>query len=193
MTANPTGYFGVQTLKGVKAFQKAQNITPTGTVGPVTRAAIKKISCATNIPEPVSPIIPEPIPVVPTTPIVETPVTPVTPVVEDVILTAPNNSSLRVRTDGIIALNSNSVTVRGVVTAGARSGTQRWFEMTTNPSVYKMSETTISLRKPQRTNDNFTEVFDGLKSNTTYYYRVCAENVDLGQKSCGGTVSVKTN
>jgi peptidoglycan hydrolase-like protein with peptidoglycan-binding domain len=41
----PTGYFGILTFKGVKDFQRANNITPTGYVGPVTRALIKKISC----------------------------------------------------------------------------------------------------------------------------------------------------
>ncbi len=198
MNANPTGYFGVLTLKGVKAFQKANNITPTGFVGPLTRAEIKKISCLVKVPDPVSPVIPESIPVIPVTPVVEVPapvvpMVPVTSIVEDVILTTPNNSSLRVRTDGVVTLSNNSVTVKGTITAGARSATQRWFEITTNPTVYKMSETTISLKKLQRSNDNFTEVLVGLKPATNYYYRACAENVDLGQKSCGGTVSVITN
>jgi chitodextrinase len=36
----PTGYFGTTTVNAVKAFQKAHNISQTGTVGPITRAAI---------------------------------------------------------------------------------------------------------------------------------------------------------
>jgi hypothetical protein len=59
--------------------------------------------------------------------------------------------------------------------------------------VYKLSETKTTAKAPQRTDDIFEEVIDGLTSNTTYYYRACAENISLGQKSCGGTVSVKTN
>jgi len=43
-----TGYFGSATLKAVKAFQKANNISPTGYVGPVTRAKIQVIDCGTT-------------------------------------------------------------------------------------------------------------------------------------------------
>lgn len=193
MTANPTGYFGTQTLKAVKAFQKANNISATGLVGPMTRTAIQKISCVSAIPDPVSPAIPQLPTPVPPVPVVETPVVPTPPVVEDVILTAPNNSSLKVKTDGTISIYATSLLVRGSITGGARSGTEQWFELTTNPIVYKLSETKTTAKAPQRTDDIFEEVIDGLTSNTTYYYRACAENVSLGQKSCGGTVSVKTN
>ncbi len=190
MTVNATGYFGAQTLKGVKAFQKAHNISTTGMVGPLTRSAIEKISCISNIPE----IPTEPVTSIPTVPVVEVPVVPPTPpVVEDVILTAPNNSSLKVRTDGVVTIATDSLLVRGSITAGARSSTQRWFELTRNPDVYKLSETTSSIKTPQRTNDNFQQLFSGLTSGVTYYYRVCADNIDVGQKSCGGSVSVKTN
>lgn len=41
----PTGYFGVLTLKAVKQFQKENGISPTGFVGPITRAKIKALSC----------------------------------------------------------------------------------------------------------------------------------------------------
>ncbi|HRH24776.1 MAG TPA: peptidoglycan-binding domain-containing protein, partial [Candidatus Paceibacterota bacterium] len=41
LNVNATGFFGVQTLRAVKAFQKANNINPTGLVGPLTRAFIK--------------------------------------------------------------------------------------------------------------------------------------------------------
>ena len=193
MVANPTGYFGVLTLKGVKAFQKANNINQTGFVGPITRAEIKKISCLIEITDPAPVVTPEPAPVVP---IVETPAPVVptipVPVVEDVILTAPNNSSLRARTDGFITVGNNFATVRGAVTAGARYSTEIWFEITKNPNLYKLSETKVSVKKPQRTNDSFSDTLSNLESNTVYYYRACASNVDLGQKSCGVTVSVTT-
>lgn len=45
LTSSATGFFGSGTLKAVKAFQKANNITQTGSLGPVTRAKIKEISC----------------------------------------------------------------------------------------------------------------------------------------------------
>lgn len=40
LKVSATGYFGVLTLKAVKEFQRAHNITPVGFVGPVTRAAL---------------------------------------------------------------------------------------------------------------------------------------------------------
>ncbi len=42
LTGSATGYFGVLTLKAVKDFQRANNITPTGFVGPLTRATLMK-------------------------------------------------------------------------------------------------------------------------------------------------------
>ncbi|MFM7088605.1 MAG: peptidoglycan-binding domain-containing protein [Candidatus Paceibacterota bacterium] len=197
LAANPTGYFGMQTLKSVKSFQKSASINPTGFVGPLTRTFIKDATCTiTQAPE--APINPESVVIPPsTTPVNDTPVIIVdpapTPVVEDVILTAPNNSSLKVRTDGPVTIGSSSVTVKGTITAGARSATMRWFELTKNKDVYKLSETTKSTKKSQRTNEKFEEIFSDLAPGTTYYVRACAENVGLGQKSCGGTTSFKTN
>ncbi len=201
LNVNATGYFGTMTLRAVKSFQKDNAIPQTGFVGPLTRASIKRITCAdsqvspipeelpvsnsndsTKVPDSIPPVAPEdPAPVV------------TIPVVEDTILTAPNNSSLKVRTDGVVGLGSNTVTVKGTVTAGARSATERWFELTKNPDVYKLSETAQSVRKLQRSNDNFQETFNDLTPGTTYYFRACSENKDLGQKSCGTTISLKTN
>ena len=46
LVSKPTGYFGNATVKGVKSFQKEIGVTPiTGTVGPLTRARIKKATC----------------------------------------------------------------------------------------------------------------------------------------------------
>jgi len=196
LSTNATGFFGPLTLKAVKAFQKTNNISATGFVGPVTRALINKVTCINLEPSTIITPIPEnttttppPSAIIPTEPAVVT--TPV--VVEDVILTAPNNSSLRVRTDSSLSITSNSISVRGTVTAGARSGTEAWFELTTNPNVYKTSETTITPRVIQKTNDKFEYTFVNLQSSTNYYYRACAENTSLGQKSCGSTTNVKTN
>lgn len=41
----PTGFFGVLTLQASKNFQQANGISPTGFVGPITRAKIKALSC----------------------------------------------------------------------------------------------------------------------------------------------------
>lgn len=200
LSVYPTGYYGSMTTKAVKNLQNDNAISQTGTVGPLTRKLIKDKTC-TNLPviTPAQPPETAVIPVIPstTTEPVNPPVVIVVPapatITEDVILTAPNNSSLKVRTDGPVTIGSNSVTVRGTITAGARSATVRWFELTKNKDVYKLSETTQSTKKSQRTNDNFQEVFDNLTSGTTYYIRACAENADLGQKSCGSTTSFKTN
>jgi hypothetical protein len=40
-----TGYFGVNTLKAVKKYQKANSINPTGFVGEKTRAALRSQFC----------------------------------------------------------------------------------------------------------------------------------------------------
>ncbi len=201
LSVNPTGYFGTQTARAVKALQKDNAVSQVGTVGPLTRALIKQMTCVPAMPTSETPAANTENPSTNTTTdnSTQNPSTPVVIVdpapteVVDVILTAPNNSSLRVRTDGVVSLGATSVTVRGTITAGARSATERWFELTKNPDVYKLSETKQSPRKSQRANDNFTEVFSDLIPATTYYFRVCSENKDLGQKSCGGTVSFKTN
>ena len=45
LKAKPNGYFGVGTFAGVKAFQKSLGLEQVGSVGPGTRAAIKKATC----------------------------------------------------------------------------------------------------------------------------------------------------
>ena len=45
LNSEPTGYFGLLTFKAVKDFQKANDISPTGYVGPITRAKIKALTC----------------------------------------------------------------------------------------------------------------------------------------------------
>ena len=44
LNSEPTGYFGLLTFKAVKDFQKDNNISPTGYVGPVTRAKIQTLT-----------------------------------------------------------------------------------------------------------------------------------------------------
>ncbi len=48
LTAKPNGFFGAGTVTAVKKFQVANGIPPVGSIGPVTRAAIKKRSCAAD-------------------------------------------------------------------------------------------------------------------------------------------------
>ncbi|KKR45002.1 MAG: Cell wall hydrolase, sleb, partial [Parcubacteria group bacterium GW2011_GWA2_40_14] len=43
LSSEPTGYFGILTLKAVKDFQRDNGITPTGYVGPITRAKINAL------------------------------------------------------------------------------------------------------------------------------------------------------
>ncbi|BFT94679.1 hypothetical protein MNSC_06870 [Minisyncoccus archaeophilus] len=45
LNSKSTGYFGVLTFKAVKDFQKMNNITSTGFMGPITRAKIKSLTC----------------------------------------------------------------------------------------------------------------------------------------------------
>jgi len=53
----PTGYFGLLTVKAVKSFQKKNNISPTGYVGAITRGKIKDISCGRIFPNGNAPVI----------------------------------------------------------------------------------------------------------------------------------------
>jgi hypothetical protein len=48
----PTGYFGILTVKAVKDFQKSNGINPTGYVGPITREKIKTLTCDGAISQP---------------------------------------------------------------------------------------------------------------------------------------------
>ncbi len=45
LNSEPTGYFGLLTFQAAKDFQRANGISPTGFVGPITRAKIKALSC----------------------------------------------------------------------------------------------------------------------------------------------------
>jgi hypothetical protein len=47
LKAKPNGYFGVGTFAGVKAYQKSLGFEQAGSVGPATRAAIRKETCGT--------------------------------------------------------------------------------------------------------------------------------------------------
>lgn len=49
LNSEPTGYFGILTLKAVKNFQRDNGISPTGYVGSVTGAKIKALSCGSEI------------------------------------------------------------------------------------------------------------------------------------------------
>ena len=48
LNSQPTGYFGVLTFAAVKKYQTANGISPTGFVGPITRAQIKTQTCSTS-------------------------------------------------------------------------------------------------------------------------------------------------
>jgi len=45
LNSEPTGFFGILTLKAVKDFQRANSINPTGYVGPLTKEKIKALTC----------------------------------------------------------------------------------------------------------------------------------------------------
>jgi peptidoglycan hydrolase-like protein with peptidoglycan-binding domain len=47
----PTGFFGLMTFQAAKDFQRNVGLSPTGYVGPLTRAKIKVASCVTTIHE----------------------------------------------------------------------------------------------------------------------------------------------
>jgi peptidoglycan hydrolase-like protein with peptidoglycan-binding domain len=199
LNAPATGFFGAQTLKAVKNFQKDNNINATGFIGPVTRAFINNLTCITTTNENTSQNeVPNQNTNATNTETntnqnvinVETPITPVV----DEVLTSNNSGSLRVRTDGVISMYNNSIVVRGMITQGAKNGIVRWFELTKNANEYKKSETKVTPNVDERVNNKkFEDTFTNLDSQTTYYFRACAGNVSLGQRSCGSTTTVKTN
>lgn len=45
LNSEPTGYFGLLTVKAVKSFQGANNLTPSGYVGSATRQIIQNLTC----------------------------------------------------------------------------------------------------------------------------------------------------
>lgn len=45
LKSEPTGYFGLLTFQAAKDFQRDNNTSPTGFIGPITRAKIKALSC----------------------------------------------------------------------------------------------------------------------------------------------------
>jgi hypothetical protein len=47
LSSEPTGYFGLLTLKAAKDFQKANGIEPTGYIGTITRGKISSLTCGT--------------------------------------------------------------------------------------------------------------------------------------------------
>lgn len=53
LSSQPSGFFGRMTFVAVQSFQSANGISPTGFVGPVTRAKIKEIDCLSA---PVTPV-----------------------------------------------------------------------------------------------------------------------------------------
>lgn len=60
MSGQPTGYFGLATVQGVKQFQHQQGLSRSGFVGPLTRAKINSVSCSSGFstsdnPAPVAP------------------------------------------------------------------------------------------------------------------------------------------
>ncbi len=72
LNSEPTGYFGLLTLRAAKNFQSANGISPTGYVGPITRAKISSLTCDTSVippttTNPVQPTVP-PVPVQTQTP-----------------------------------------------------------------------------------------------------------------------------
>lgn len=46
LNSEPTGYFGLVTFQAVKSFQQKNGLSPTGFVGPLTRAKIKALTCS---------------------------------------------------------------------------------------------------------------------------------------------------
>lgn len=48
LSGEPTGFFGTLTVNAVNAYQRSLGVTPTGTVGPITKALVKKETCGTT-------------------------------------------------------------------------------------------------------------------------------------------------
>jgi hypothetical protein len=52
LDSEPTGYFGLLTVRAAQNFQRANGLSPTGFVGPLTRAKIKSITCGVVVTPP---------------------------------------------------------------------------------------------------------------------------------------------
>ncbi len=52
LNTSPSGYFGAMTLKAVQKFQSDNSISPTGYVGPATKAMLVNLTCTTTAVQP---------------------------------------------------------------------------------------------------------------------------------------------
>ena len=197
LKVSPTGFFGTKTHFAVKALQSKNLLPSTGFVGPLTRNLLYTKTCV-NIPNTETPITNEDIisteTPTETVPTVTPPIVTIENPPVDEVLVASNNSAIKVRTDGVVSVYSDSLIVKGTITQGAKSSTERWFELTKNPNEFKKSETKNTPRVPERSNDKrFQDTFIGLEPQTDYYFRACAGEANTNQRSCGGTTFITTN
>ncbi len=99
---------------------------------------------------------------------------------------APNVPPPIVTTGAPLDIGSNHVTLTGYVTGNGGTATA-WFEYSTSDLVARSTGVT----PVAGTANSFAKYINGLKSNTTYYYKICAQNA--GGITCGSVLSFRTN
>jgi peptidoglycan hydrolase-like protein with peptidoglycan-binding domain len=146
LIVKPNGYFGQNTKVAVMAFQKKYNINQTGSVGQLTRAKIKEISCSSS-----------------TTPIVKQ-----TPSVDVVVIKeAPAEVPVKeMPTIYIKTLIPSSVTSSEATLSGngGIDGEKHWFEWGNTMDMKNVTPQTVSAT-------SYTYKITGLAPSTTYYFR----------------------
>jgi peptidoglycan hydrolase-like protein with peptidoglycan-binding domain len=93
LTAKPNGVFGPSTLSALKKFQLAHDVSPTGTLGPLTRSVIKTKTCVV-VPAVSQPQSPQPSLQSPATSLkpTKTPITSLNPRAADTLMLGQNYS-----------------------------------------------------------------------------------------------------
>ncbi len=168
LLVKPNGYFGENTKKAVSAFQKKENINITGTVGPLTRAKIKEISCTLGTASPevknvISPAVtneegkvisvPKNTPIATTTQQIQKS-TPATIVVEEM-------PTIYVKTFLAVDITSDTAVLKQT---GGIDGEKHWFEWGTTMDMKNVTPQIVA-------STTYSYKLIGLLPSTAYYFR----------------------
>lgn len=163
LIVKPNGYFGENTKKAVYSFQKKQNISPTGSVGPLTMGKIHEISCSASTTAPTKSTS-----TISTTVIKEEKTTttkvvvPIPPVQNTHVVTTPQEvPTIYAKT--LLASNITPTTAT-FNSKGGIDGEKHWFEWGTSMTMSNKTPETVA-------STSYSYAITALLPNTTYYFR----------------------
>ncbi len=173
LTVKPNGYFGENSRKAVIAFQSKENISVTGTVGPITRAKIKAVSCVSMSASQDKKV--------PTDIAVTKKEEKVIVAIKDipVVIVTQDIPTIYVQTLFPSAITSSEATLKG---SGGIDGEKHWFE-------WGLAMGTTTLTPQTAASTTFSYKITGLSPGIMYYYRavtsVATSSVRKGETAYG--------